>query len=95
MESFGLHHQAPTLLLRKSEINRNKDYYIYLMDIVFESNITDFDSHNNMEKMLLTFLSLNLKTVINYKTDKNNTLTLYFKDDWIRFLSGGITYEFL
>lgn len=90
VESFGVIHQIETLVFR----NVDKDYKMSLLDVVIESDIKDFDNLRDDERMLLIFLKLNLKTVLNYEIDKNNSLTLFFENCWIK-LNAGNQYEFL
>ena len=90
VESFGVFHQIETLVFR----NIDKDYTMSLLDVVVESNINDFDNFSDVERILLIFLKLNLKTVLNYEISENNSLTLLFENYWIKFSSRN-EYEFL
>lgn len=90
VESFGIIHQIETLVFR----NTDKDYTMSLLDVIVESDINDFDNLNDEERILLIFLRLNLKTVLNYEVAKNNSLTLFFENHWIKFNPKN-EYEFL
>ena len=92
VEGFGVIHQVPTLVFRNDSIG--KDYNLYLLDTIVDSNIKDFDIFENEQRTLLIFFKLNLKTVTSFEIEDKNILTLHFEDIWIK-LSSNNEYEFL
>ncbi len=91
VESFGIFHQILTLVFRNNE----KDYNLYFLDVIVESNIKDFDNLSSDERTLLIFMKLNLKTLTRVELEDKNTLILYFSDIWIKLNAAGNEYEFL
>ena len=83
VESYGVSHQTFTIEFR----NKESDISLLLLNCIITSNIEVPNNFSNEEKSFFILHKLNLQTITKIGFDKN-TLTIFFKEDWIELVCG-------